>query len=226
MSYWPESMSWETMPLKFVCKMNPQTLSEKTNPAMEIEYIDISSVSLEEGVKDRQLLLFGEAPSRARKKIYVNDTIISTVRTYLKAIAYIDQNQKNLVASTGFAVLRPTDKILPKFLYRVIQSNPFIEEVVSKSNGVSYPAINPSVLGRIEVPLPPIAFQQEAVEFLDKEVQDIDNLVSHVGGYEAAHEAKPGSFLALLLEKRAALITSVITGEYEISKKQKEAMAS
>src|SRR5687768_12892068 len=120
MSFWPNTLAWPTMPLKYACRMNPDALSENTSTEFELEYIDISSVSLEEGVRERQLMTFGEAPSRARKKLENGDTIISTVRTYLKAIAYVDGSQPNWIASTGFAVLRPLKNIVyPRYLYRV-----------------------------------------------------------------------------------------------------------
>ena len=47
-------------------------------------------------------MLFGDAPSRVRRITQKNDVIISTVRTYLKAVALIEQN--GLIVSTGFDV--------------------------------------------------------------------------------------------------------------------------
>jgi type I restriction enzyme, S subunit len=50
------------------------------------------------------------------------DTIISTVRTYLKAIWYVAEDVHDLIASTGFAVLSPGKDVEPEYLSYVIQS--------------------------------------------------------------------------------------------------------
>lgn len=102
---------WETRKLKFVATCNDDALSETTDPEFEMEYVDISSVNLVEGVVATETVTFDKAPSRARRIVQDGDTIISTVRTYLKAIASIQSPPANMVVSTGFAVIRPTDAI-------------------------------------------------------------------------------------------------------------------
>lgn len=73
----------------------------------QIEYVDIGDVDSRGSVINIQEMRFESAPSRARRLVKDGDTIISTVRTYLKVNAHIDQPSDNLVVSTGFAVLRP-----------------------------------------------------------------------------------------------------------------------
>src|SRR5882757_4053250 len=87
-------------------------------------------------------MLFHEAPSRARRKVRNGDILVSTVRTYLKAIATVSDAPDNLIASTGFCVIRPTDGLDAAYAGWVARSDQFVEEVVSRSVGVSYPAIN------------------------------------------------------------------------------------
>ena len=208
MRFWSPEIADFLVPLKFVCSMDPEKLSESTDPSYELLYIDISSVSLEEGIKETQLLSFEEAPSRARKLVQNGDTIISTVRTYLKAIAFIENAEHNWIASTGFCVLRPnTTKVDAKYLYRAIQSKQFIDAVVACSDGVSYPAINPSVLGKIEIPVPEIEVQHTIVEHLEEELGKIDKIIRSIGGYQAAAQSSEGSFFSTLLEKRIAIIS-------------------
>ena len=84
------------------------------------------------------------------------DVIVSTVRTYLRAIARIVKPEENLVVSTGFAVIRPSDRIFHGFLGYLLSANFFVDEVISKSVGVSYPAINARDLVGIKVPVPSI----------------------------------------------------------------------
>jgi type I restriction enzyme S subunit len=180
--------------------MNPEVLAESTDPDFEMEYIDIGNVSLEHGIGQLQAFRFYDAPSRARKIVRKGDTLISTVRTYLKAIAYIEEDHTNWIASTGFAILRPDVGIDPRFLYRVAQASPFVEAVVASSTGVSYPAINPSTLGSIEIPVPDLETQKAIAEFLDRETARIDQLIE-----------RKQRMVELLVEKSSSLIASIIT---------------
>ena len=97
-------------------------------------------------------MLFGDAPSRVRRITQKNDVIISTVRTYLKAVALIEQN--GLIVSTGFDVLTPKRNICSKFLYYLCICDFFISNVESKSLGVSYPAITEYNIGCLLIPTP------------------------------------------------------------------------
>src|SRR5690554_4979098 len=98
---------WEVRKLKQVCKININSLDERTNPNYEFEYIDIGSVTYENGIVSKEFFLFKNAPSRARRIAKEGDTIVSTVRTYLKAIDFVDKSKSNYIFSTGFAVLEP-----------------------------------------------------------------------------------------------------------------------
>lgn len=72
------------------------------------EYVDIGNVSFENGIEKTESYLFKNAPSRARRIANIGDTIISTVRTYLKAIDFINKNKSDYIYSTGFALLNPS----------------------------------------------------------------------------------------------------------------------
>ena len=82
---------------------------------------------------------FSAAPSRARRIVKPGDTIISTVRTYLKAIWYAENPGDDLVCSTGFAVLTPPKGANSKFINYLIQSEPFTDRVTAESVGTAYP---------------------------------------------------------------------------------------
>ena len=170
-------MTFSRSPIKYLCQCNPDVLTESTDPTREIQYVDIGNVR-SNGTYTYEPLLFGDAPSRARRLARDGDVIISTVRTYLRAIAYVRNAPDNLVVSTGFAVLRPKQNIDSRFFAYAVQSNTFVDEVVSRSQGVSYPAITPQELFRIEVPVPNPHAQERIADFLDHETAESDALVA------------------------------------------------
>ncbi len=190
---------WEVKRLKYQVSINDETYPETTDPDFELVYVDISSVDAVKGIINKEPMTFDNAPSRARRIVRDGDTIISTVRTYLKAIAPIEKPENNLTASTGFAVVRPRS-IDKKFLSKILIVPYFVEEIVSRSVGVSYPAINASEIGLIQVPLPPLSEQQALADFLDRETGRIDELIG-----------KKQKLIELLKEKRTALISRIVT---------------
>lgn len=190
---------WRTKRLKYLGTINDEALPETTNPDYELLYVDIGSVDATDGIQKKEPMVFESAPSRARRIVRDGDTIVSTVRTYLRAVAPIQNPEPNLVVSTGFAVIRPR-KIDPHYLAYCLRSSYFIETVVSRSVGVSYPATNPGDVSCIRLPLPPIDEQQAIARFLDAKTAQIDELV-----------AKKRQLIDKLKEKRSALIARTVT---------------
>ena len=190
---------WSAKRLKYLSTINDETLSETTDPDLEFLYVDIGSVDANEGIQRKESMFFELAPSRARRIVRNGDTIVSTVRTYLRAVAPIEQPEKNLIVSTGFAVVRPKG-VESKFLAYCLRSSCFIETVVSRSVGVSYPATNPTDVSCIKLPVPPVETQQAIANFLDAKTAEIDTLI-----------AKKRALIYKLKEKRSALIACTVT---------------
>ena len=94
---------WNDYKIKFAININKSTLTDSTPDDFEFNYIDIESVN-GSSIEKTQKLTFTDAPSRARRIVQSGDIILSTVRTYLKAIAKVPDIEGNIVASTGFAV--------------------------------------------------------------------------------------------------------------------------
>ena len=166
---------WEIVPLKRFVTINREVLSEATSPDFDFLYIDIGNVDERGIIAVPERVRFEQAPSRARRIIKQGDTIISTVRTYLKAIAFIQDRAHNLIASTGFAVLSPYGKTLPRYILYLVQSHTFINQVSANSYGVNYPAITPGQLGNLKLAITRDRKEQEAiVAFLDRKLADIE----------------------------------------------------
>ena len=191
---------WSSKRLKYLATHNDEVLAESTDEEKEIDYVEISGVSLSGGIEVIEHMTFGQAPSRARRKAKSGDILISTVRTYLRAIARVDESSPHLIASTGFCVVRPNDDVDSSFLGWAAKSEPFVSEVVARSVGVSYPAINATELVTIDLSLPPLDTQRRIVRFLDEKIARIDGLIE-----------KKRELLDRLDEKRQALITRAVT---------------
>jgi len=134
---------WESLSLKEVCEINPQSSLPET-----FEYVDLESVvgtsMLSHRTENRS-----SAPSRAQRLAKNNDIFYQTVRPYQKNnYLFINQNA-NFVFSTGYAQLRT--KINSKYLFNILQTESFVGQVLLNCTGTSYPAINPNSLSNLTI---------------------------------------------------------------------------
>lgn len=196
----------EWIKLKYITKYNISTLAENTSADYNFNYIDIGSVKFGEGITCFQNMNFGEAPSRARRIVNKNDIIISSVRTYLRAIAKISESEIPQIASTGFVVFSADkNKLVPEYLFYAISSENFISNVESNSVGISYPAINASQIANFKILVPSLAEQKNIAEYLDSKCAQIDSLI-----------AEKESLIADLTEYKKSLIFEVVTGKRSV----------
>ena len=196
---------WEVTKIKYVSRINHHALSEDCDDDFEIQYIDIGGVDSNGQIIEIKKMRFGDAPSRARRIVKDGDTIVSTVRTYLKAITWVEKADDNLICSTGFAVLSPTKLINPQYLLFLMRSTQYIDEIVSRSVGVSYPAINSRDIGKIECLLPPYKEQKYIVDYINKKGKPLTDLIDCINEQ-----------ILKLKEYRQSLITAAVTGKIDV----------
>ena len=184
--------SWELVELGEVCLINDKTI----NPEEEygeglFYYIDISSV---ENCSGKILLnnqLKGiEAPSRARRRIFNGDILLSTVRPNLKAFAYLTGIPENAVASTGFAVLTPTKHILGRFVYYLLFEDTVLSQMIERMGKGSYPSINQKDVEQLKIPLPPLKIQKQIVAQIEEEQKLIEANKKLIEIFEGKIKAK------------------------------------
>lgn len=190
---------------KYVASLNPESLSENESPEFEFSYLDIGAVGrgvlVEEPIKVR----FSDSPSRARRIVKNGDIIVSTVRTYLRACWAVNSELDDLIVSTGFAVLRSDPSVDSRYLGWYCMTSTFIDQVVAKSVGVSYPAINASEIMGFDLPFPDLQIQVQVADVLDRKIGVLRDLCEAIENQ-----------ILLLQERRQNLITALVTGELDI----------
>ncbi|OZB35111.1 MAG: hypothetical protein B7X44_10830 [Halothiobacillus sp. 15-55-196] len=199
---------WEVKPICRVTSVNDDALSDSTTGSTRISYVDISSVGYTEGIKQATEMAFEDAPSRARRKASTGDVVVSTVRTYLKAVAAVTDEYADCIFSTGFAVLRAR-QLEQSFLKWMILNELLIQSIEAHSEGLSYPAINASALVKLKSVIPPPEEQATIAAALERETARIDALIG-----------KAEQSITLLKERRSAFITAAVTGQIDLRGEQ------
>lgn len=168
-----------------LCEINRKNISKKD----DIEYINyLDTSNLTEGViKDLKQynLKNDKVPSRAKRLVRENDILISTVRPNQKHYGILREIPENLVVSTGFAVLTPDQKkVYPEYLYRFLTQNHITEylQSIAETSTSAYPSIKPSVIGELEIDLPPLAEQKSIADIflsIDQKIT-INNKINNI----------------------------------------------
>lgn len=160
---------WKEYKLGDICKSNINSYSEKDNWSF-VNYLDTGNIT-ENKISDIQFIdLSSESlPSRARRKVQINDIIYSTVRPNQKHFGIIKNQPENFLVSTGFAVLHINKTIAdPNFVfYNLIQNeNTETLHAIAEQTTSAYPAIKPSDIENLSIKVPPLPTQQKIARIL------------------------------------------------------------
>ena len=154
------SGEWKKSTVKNECIVNPKTEGLEK----EFLYIDLESVVKGQLVK-QNIISRDEAPSRAQRVLSKWDIIYQCVRPYqLNNYIIRDDSTIQRVASTGYAQIRT--KHNPDFIYQLLHTKGFTDQVINCCTGTNYPAINSSDLSGIEIHFPSIQEQAQIGELL------------------------------------------------------------
>ena len=153
-----------------VAETNPESLSGATNRDYLFKYIDLSAVQHGQIEWNAiQETRFIDAPSRARRVVRLGDVLFGTVRPALQSHGCIDQqNQTDLIASTGFSVIRAIEgKADPHYLRHYVLSTTVLRQALNAAVGSNYPAVNDSDVQQFRIFAPALAEQSAIARILD-----------------------------------------------------------
>ncbi len=157
---------WEQRKLGSLAEFNPKSILPN-----KFEYVDLESVMGTEIIAHRTERK-DTAPSRAQRLAQVGDVFYQTVRPYQKNNCLFDGSDEPYVFSTGYAQMRPRGDSY--FLLTIVQKDDFVNDVLDRCTGTSYPAINSADLSDIVVKYPVDLGEQAKI---GKNFRDIDNLI-------------------------------------------------
>jgi type I restriction enzyme S subunit len=161
------------LPLGSIVSINPESIG-KGYANLKIDYVDISSVG-SGTLNGTTVYKISKAPSRAKRLISHGDTILSTVRPNRRSFLFIKNPSPYMVVSTGFAVLRPSEKIDPRFLYYTVTNQPFTDYLTANAKGAAYPAVDTEIIARAKINLPSLPTQREIAAILSAYDDLIEN---------------------------------------------------
>ena len=132
------------------------------------KYIDIDSIdNKSHKVKQPKYLATKDAPSRASRAVQTGSVLFSFVRPYLENIAYINEENKDCIASTGFYVCNSNGMLYPPFMYFLMTSEYVVQGLNQFMKGDNSPSIGKDNIENWLYPIPPINEQKVICQNLE-----------------------------------------------------------
>lgn len=118
------------------------------------------------------------------------------------------------IVSPAYFVYEPLHEENDDYLHYLLRSRLYTSVYgrISKGVRIGQWDLEHEALRTVPIALPPLVEQEEIVSSIRQEVRKIDALVDLAGGLKAAMASTDGALLNLLLEKKAALVNSRVTG--------------
>lgn len=103
------------------------------------------------------------------------------------------------------ASIHPSPGLLPGYLTELLGSSLFVHHIGPETTGVSVPHISPGQVCDFRVPVPPVSEQLGIVRMIEETVGKTEALISDAS-----------TAVTLLLERRTALISAAVTGQFDV----------
>lgn len=162
-----------------------QRRSEKYNPTSGIEYpcVELENIEQETGK------ILATVPSTAQSSIkniaMPGDTLFGKLRPYLRKYAFA---KKTMACSSEIWALIPSDVVLPKFLFYLVQTEQFLR-VANISSGTKMPRAEWSNIEKAEFFIPDFSVQRKVVfllEGLDQKITFADSTLLSLNRLKAS----------------------------------------
>ena len=189
--------AWASARLKFVAPLrNQRTPTSSDHPG----YLGLENIEswtgkiIESAPKQDEITDTESGLANAFKE---GDILFCKLRPYLAKACHAPRDG---VCSTELLVMQPTKSLHPRFLLYSLLTPDFIGDVDASTFGAKMPRANWEFIGSLEIRIPPIKTQLSITAYIDRVTARIDRLI-----------AEKERMLALLDEKRSALISRVVT---------------
>ncbi len=154
---------WDIVHIEDVANVNIETLRENSDLDHTYFYIDLSSVDKGTILFPQERQRFGDLPSRARRVLHKHDVIMSTVRPYLLGFAVCDFEPRDVLCSTGFALISPKIPSDSNFIYQSLYGDAISRQAQALLVGSNYPAINSSDVKKLQLFWPKAIAEREKI---------------------------------------------------------------
>ena len=199
---------WKIVPLRFLVDLSSGATPDTGKPEYwdgEIPWVSPKDIKQNEITYTRDHVS-ELALSECTLRLIEPGAVLIVVRGMILAHSFPTAlNNKSVTINQDMKALRCCPTLTPHYLRDFFHG--FEEHTVSLADSSAHGTrkLDTAVLGRLEIPLPPLLEQQQVVTYIDEATSRLDAL-----------ESATGTSMALLKERRAALIAAAVTGQIDL----------
>lgn len=181
---------WSVEQVGNLADVDSESLSNKTAADFSFRYISLGDVDSGKLISGHDHITYSEAPSRARRVVKTGDILFATVRPNLKGHFFAHHVNGNVIASTGFAVVRARAGMAsPAFLYQSLLSANVDAQIEKLTVGSNYPAVNSADVKGLLLSAPQLPEQRKIAAILTAVDDKLDLIARQI---EATQTLKRG----------------------------------
>ena len=200
---------WEIVALRFLVDLASGATPNTGEPEYwdgEIPWVSPKDMKQNE-ITDTQDHVSEVALSESALRLIEPGAVLIVVRGMILAHSFPTAlNRKPVTINQDMKALRCCSMLAPHYLRDFFHG--FEEHIVSLTDSSTHGTrrLDTAVLGRLEIPLPPLEEQQQIVTYIDEATSRLDAL-----------QSATRNSMGLLKERRAGLIAAAVTGQLEVT---------
>ena len=176
-----QASHYELAPLGEVFK-EVSDLWEPRNSSELVTYVGLENIESNTGKIIGNIRAISSSIKSTKKKFVSGDILYGRLRPVLNKVYAADHSG---ICSTDIIVLRPRlENVSPSFFHTFFLTKLFNHAVVAGVAGAQLPRVSYSYLSSIEIPLPPLAVQQQLVTKIEAYQKVVDGCTAVIEGYE------------------------------------------
>jgi len=130
-------------------KPKKQVFNDKT-----VIYIEIGDININTGSIEYKKIPLYKLP-KSNIKVFNGDILISKVRTYRGGIGIVNNNDtKSIFSTSALIVIKDVMNIDKSYLYAILRSKYFIEQIKTFENRGMYPRLDNDTINNVKIPIP------------------------------------------------------------------------
>lgn len=190
---------WETERARWLFRERDQRSEDGTEELLTVSHL--TGITLR---SEKEVNMFEAETLEGYKLCERGDLVINTLWAWMGAMGVASIRG---VVSPAYNVYEPTERLAPSYVDALSRLKVFAQEAVRHSKGVwsSRLRLYPEGFFDICLPVPPLSEQQQIAAFLKNECERLEDL-----------QTATSRTIALLDERRAALISAAVTGQIAV----------
>ena len=202
---------WEVRKLKYVADCFPSNIDKHTKEGeKQVRLCNYTDVYKNDFITNGMSLMLATATDDQIEKfsLKIGDVIItkdSETANDIAVPACVKEELENVVCGYHLSVLRPAEKLVGEYLFRVLQCKPINIQFEVCSNGVTRVGLGVYDMKKAKIPVPLVAEQKAIVSHIEKETAIITKTIATIE-----------KEIILTQEYRTALIAEAVTGKIDV----------